>query len=118
MNCKKRASTLDLIASRRNFETASSETREVERSPFCYTFPAMKPLNTLIRVSVRTGFMRQQAAFNFRLDERGMSWLTADAESRFMQDLYQRARQIRLAVFDVDGVLTDGALSFGIPAKS
>src|SRR5882672_4711516 len=30
-----------------------------------------------------------------------------------MQDLYQRARQIRLAVFDVDGVLTDGALSFG-----
>ena len=29
-----------------------------------------------------------------------------------MQDLYQRAREIRLAVFDVDGVLTDGALSF------
>ncbi len=29
-----------------------------------------------------------------------------------MQDIYQRARQIRLAVFDVDGVLTDGALSF------
>src|SRR3981081_4636092 len=30
-----------------------------------------------------------------------------------MQNLYQRARQIRLAVFDVDGVLTDGPLSFG-----
>ncbi len=29
-----------------------------------------------------------------------------------MQDIYQRARPIRLAVFDVDGVLTDGALSF------
>ena len=29
-----------------------------------------------------------------------------------MQDIYTRARQIRLAVFDVDGVLTDGALAF------
>jgi 3-deoxy-D-manno-octulosonate 8-phosphate phosphatase (KDO 8-P phosphatase) len=29
-----------------------------------------------------------------------------------MQDIYERARRIRLAVFDVDGVLTDGALSF------
>ena len=29
-----------------------------------------------------------------------------------MQDIYQRARRIRLAVFDVDGVLTDGALFF------
>jgi 3-deoxy-D-manno-octulosonate 8-phosphate phosphatase (KDO 8-P phosphatase) len=29
-----------------------------------------------------------------------------------MQDIYRRARQIRLAVFDVDGVLTDGALPF------
>ena len=30
-----------------------------------------------------------------------------------MQELYRRARQIRLAIFDVDGVLTDGALAFG-----
>jgi 3-deoxy-D-manno-octulosonate 8-phosphate phosphatase (KDO 8-P phosphatase) len=30
-----------------------------------------------------------------------------------MQDLYDRARRIRLAVFDVDGVLTDGALHYG-----
>ena len=29
-----------------------------------------------------------------------------------MQAVYSRARQIRLAVFDVDGVLTDGALHF------
>lgn len=29
-----------------------------------------------------------------------------------MQDVYKRARQIRVAVFDVDGVLTDGALAF------
>ena len=29
-----------------------------------------------------------------------------------MQDLYIRAQRIRLAVFDVDGVLTDGGLSF------
>jgi 3-deoxy-D-manno-octulosonate 8-phosphate phosphatase (KDO 8-P phosphatase) len=29
-----------------------------------------------------------------------------------MQDLNARARGIRLAIFDVDGVLTDGALSF------
>ena len=29
-----------------------------------------------------------------------------------MQDIYQRAKRIRLAVFDVDGVLTDGGLSF------
>ena len=29
-----------------------------------------------------------------------------------MQDIYRRARQIRLAIFDVDGVLTDGALTF------
>jgi len=29
-----------------------------------------------------------------------------------MQDIYERARQIRLAAFDVDGVLTDGALYY------
>jgi len=29
-----------------------------------------------------------------------------------MQDLYERARKIRVAVFDVDGVLTDGALYY------
>jgi len=29
-----------------------------------------------------------------------------------MQDIYDRARQIRLAAFDVDGVLTDGALYY------
>jgi 3-deoxy-D-manno-octulosonate 8-phosphate phosphatase (KDO 8-P phosphatase) len=29
-----------------------------------------------------------------------------------MRDVYQRARHIRLAIFDVDGVLTDGALHF------
>src|SRR5688572_26733017 len=34
------------------------------------------------------------------------------AEGRQMQDIYRRARQIRLAIFDVDGVLTDGALFF------
>lgn len=30
-----------------------------------------------------------------------------------MQDVIQRAAQIRLAIFDVDGVLTDGSLYFG-----
>jgi len=30
-----------------------------------------------------------------------------------MQDILGRARQIRLAIFDVDGVLTDGSLYFG-----
>ena len=29
-----------------------------------------------------------------------------------MQDIYERARRIRVAAFDVDGVLTDGALFF------
>ena len=29
-----------------------------------------------------------------------------------MQNIYERARRIRLAIFDVDGVLTDGALLF------
>ncbi len=29
-----------------------------------------------------------------------------------MQDIYDRARRVRLAVFDVDGVLTDGALYY------
>ena len=29
-----------------------------------------------------------------------------------MQDIHARARRIRLAIFDVDGVLTDGALVF------
>ncbi|MDP1717878.1 MAG: 3-deoxy-manno-octulosonate-8-phosphatase KdsC [Burkholderiales bacterium] len=29
-----------------------------------------------------------------------------------MQDIYQRAKRIRLAIFDVDGVLTDGSLYF------
>jgi len=30
-----------------------------------------------------------------------------------MQDILERARQIRLVIFDVDGVLTDGSLFFG-----
>ena len=29
-----------------------------------------------------------------------------------LQDVYSRAKRIRLAIFDVDGVLTDGALTF------
>jgi 3-deoxy-D-manno-octulosonate 8-phosphate phosphatase (KDO 8-P phosphatase) len=29
-----------------------------------------------------------------------------------MQDIYERARNIRVAIFDVDGVLTDGTLYF------
>ncbi|HLF38501.1 MAG TPA: HAD-IIIA family hydrolase [Burkholderiales bacterium] len=29
-----------------------------------------------------------------------------------MQDIYERARRIRVAIFDVDGVLTDGALYY------
>ncbi len=29
-----------------------------------------------------------------------------------MQDIYERARKIRVAIFDVDGVLTDGTLYF------
>src|SRR3954465_5041187 len=29
-----------------------------------------------------------------------------------MQDVYQKARSIRLAIFDVDGVLTDGGLHY------
>jgi 3-deoxy-D-manno-octulosonate 8-phosphate phosphatase (KDO 8-P phosphatase) len=29
-----------------------------------------------------------------------------------MQDIYERARKIRVAIFDVDGVLTDGALHY------
>lgn len=29
-----------------------------------------------------------------------------------MQDVYQRAKRIRLAIFDVDGVLTDGSLYY------
>lgn len=29
-----------------------------------------------------------------------------------MQDIYERARNIRVAIFDVDGVLTDGALYY------
>jgi 3-deoxy-D-manno-octulosonate 8-phosphate phosphatase (KDO 8-P phosphatase) len=29
-----------------------------------------------------------------------------------MQDIYERARRIRVALFDVDGVLTDGALYY------
>ena len=30
-----------------------------------------------------------------------------------MQEIYERARKIRVAIFDVDGVLTDGALYYG-----
>ena len=30
-----------------------------------------------------------------------------------MQDIYERARQIRVAIFDVDGILTDGTLYYG-----
>ncbi len=30
-----------------------------------------------------------------------------------MQDIFERAAQVRLVVFDVDGVLTDGGLFFG-----
>ena len=29
-----------------------------------------------------------------------------------MQDIYLRAKRVRLAIFDVDGVLTDGSLYF------
>jgi len=29
-----------------------------------------------------------------------------------MQEIYERARKVRLAIFDVDGVLTDGALYY------
>lgn len=29
-----------------------------------------------------------------------------------MQDIYERARKVRVAIFDVDGVLTDGALYY------
>ena len=29
-----------------------------------------------------------------------------------MQDIYERARKIRVAIFDVDGVLTDGTLYY------
>jgi len=32
-----------------------------------------------------------------------------------MQDIYERARKIRVAIFDVDGVLTDGALYYADP---
>lgn len=32
-----------------------------------------------------------------------------------MQDVYARARNVRLAIFDVDGVLTDGALYYADP---
>ncbi len=34
-----------------------------------------------------------------------------------MQDIYDRARKIRLAAFDVDGVLTDGALYYADPGE-
>ena len=34
-----------------------------------------------------------------------------------MQDIYERARKIRVAIFDVDGVLTDGALYFADSGK-
>jgi 3-deoxy-D-manno-octulosonate 8-phosphate phosphatase (KDO 8-P phosphatase) len=30
-----------------------------------------------------------------------------------MEDIYQRAKNVRMIVFDVDGVLTDGSLFFG-----
>jgi 3-deoxy-D-manno-octulosonate 8-phosphate phosphatase (KDO 8-P phosphatase) len=30
-----------------------------------------------------------------------------------MQDIYERAKRVRVAIFDVDGVLTDGALYYG-----
>lgn len=30
-----------------------------------------------------------------------------------MQDIYQRAKNIRLAIFDIDGVLTEGVLYYG-----
>ncbi|MGH8633562.1 MAG: phenylphosphate carboxylase subunit delta, partial [Burkholderiales bacterium] len=29
-----------------------------------------------------------------------------------MQEIYERARKVRVAIFDVDGVLTDGALYY------
>jgi 3-deoxy-D-manno-octulosonate 8-phosphate phosphatase (KDO 8-P phosphatase) len=29
-----------------------------------------------------------------------------------MQDVYERAKKIRVAIFDVDGVLTDGGLYY------
>ena len=34
-----------------------------------------------------------------------------------MQDVYDRARNIRVAIFDVDGVLTDGALYYADSGK-
>src|SRR5262245_61055982 len=34
-----------------------------------------------------------------------------------MQDIHARARRIRLAIFDVDGVLTDGALVYSGAAE-
>ena len=34
-----------------------------------------------------------------------------------MQDIYERARNIRVAIFDVDGVLTDGALFYADSGK-
>jgi len=34
-----------------------------------------------------------------------------------MQDIYERARKVRVAIFDVDGVLTDGALYYADSGK-
>lgn len=34
-----------------------------------------------------------------------------------MQDIYERARRIRVAIFDVDGVLTDGGLYYADPGE-
>ena len=34
-----------------------------------------------------------------------------------MQDVYARARKVRLVIFDVDGVLTDGALYYSDPGE-
>ena len=35
-----------------------------------------------------------------------------------MQDIYKRARKVRVAIFDVDGVLTDGALYYADPGEA
>jgi len=36
----------------------------------------------------------------------------ASLSTAFMQDVYHRAQSVRLAIFDVDGVLTDGTLYY------
>jgi 3-deoxy-D-manno-octulosonate 8-phosphate phosphatase (KDO 8-P phosphatase) len=42
-----------------------------------------------------------------------MAFLNIVEEKLFMQDILEKAAQIKLVIFDVDGVLTDGGLFFG-----